>query len=73
MAMFRKHETFNSKLILWADNLKAKKLAGWKPVYGEREGFKKSCRKPLIGFSILNTSNSINLENIIFENNPRLL
>lgn len=35
---------------LWADNLKAKKLAGWKPAYGQREGFKKGLQETIDWF-----------------------
>ncbi|MDI9569356.1 MAG: NAD-dependent 4,6-dehydratase LegB [Pseudomonadota bacterium] len=35
---------------LWADNSKAKKLAGWKPAYGQHEGFKKGLRETINWF-----------------------
>lgn len=35
---------------LWADNSKAKKLAGWKPAYGQREGFKKGLQETIDWF-----------------------
>lgn len=30
---------------LWADNSKAKKLLGWEPQYGGREGFKRGIKE----------------------------
>lgn len=30
---------------LWADNTKAKQLVGWEPIYGAREGFKRSLQE----------------------------
>jgi len=35
---------------LWADNSKAKKLAGWKPAYGQGEGFKKGLQETIDWF-----------------------
>ena len=36
---------------LWADNSKAKKLLGWTPLYGGKEGFKKGLRETSLWFS----------------------
>lgn len=36
---------------LWADNTKAKKLIGWKPKYGEREGFKQGLLETIAWFT----------------------
>ena len=36
---------------LWADNTKAKKLIGWKPKYGEREGFKQGLLETIDWFT----------------------
>lgn len=36
---------------LWADNTKAKKLIGWKPKYGEREGFKRGLLETIDWFT----------------------
>ncbi len=36
---------------LWADNAKAKKLIGWKPKYGEREGFKQGLLETIDWFT----------------------
>ena len=36
---------------LWADNGKAKKLAGWEPAYGGREGFKRGLAETIAWFS----------------------
>ena len=36
---------------LWADNAKAKKLIGWKPKYGEREGFKQGLLETIAWFT----------------------
>ncbi len=36
---------------LWADNSKAKKLLGWSPEYGGREGFKRGLRETVEWFS----------------------
>lgn len=36
---------------LWADNTKAEKLLGWKPLYGGREGFKKGLAETSLWFS----------------------
>lgn len=35
---------------LWADNAKAKKLTGWEPVYGKREGFKRGLKETIEWF-----------------------
>lgn len=36
---------------LWADNSKAKKLLGWEPEYGGREGFKRGLKETIEWFS----------------------
>jgi nucleoside-diphosphate-sugar epimerase len=36
---------------LWADNSKAKKLTGWEPIYGGREGFKRGLAETIDWFS----------------------
>lgn len=36
---------------LWADNTKAKKLLGWEPVYGGRDGFKRGIQETVEWFS----------------------
>lgn len=36
---------------LWADNAKAKRLIGWKPKYGEREGFKRGLLETIEWFT----------------------
>ena len=36
---------------LWADNAKAKRLIGWSPKYGEREGFKKGLLETIDWFT----------------------
>ena len=36
---------------LWADNTKAKKLIGWKPKYGERQGFKRGLLETIAWFT----------------------
>jgi dTDP-glucose 4,6-dehydratase len=36
---------------LWADNGKAKRLAGWEPAYGGREGFKRGLAETIAWFS----------------------
>jgi NAD dependent epimerase/dehydratase len=43
---------------LWADNSKAKKLLGWEPLYGGREGFKRGLEDTVEWFT-----NPANLEN----------
>jgi NAD dependent epimerase/dehydratase len=35
---------------LWADNAKAKKLTGWKPAYGQLEGFKRGLKETIDWF-----------------------
>jgi dTDP-glucose 4,6-dehydratase len=37
---------------LWADNTKARKLAGWKPIYGGLKGFKKGLMETIQWYSI---------------------
>jgi nucleoside-diphosphate-sugar epimerase len=36
---------------LWADNSKAKKLTGWEPSYGGREGFKRGLAETITWFA----------------------
>lgn len=36
---------------LWADNTKAERLLGWKPLYGGREGFKRGLAETITWFS----------------------
>ena len=36
---------------LWADNSKAKKLTGWEPAYGGREGFKRGLTETITWFT----------------------
>lgn len=35
---------------LWAENAKAKKLTGWEPAYGQREGFKRGLQETIAWF-----------------------
>jgi len=35
---------------LWAENAKAKKLTGWEPTYGQREGFKRGLQETIAWF-----------------------
>ena len=36
---------------LWADNAKAKRLFGWEPAYGGREGFKRGLAETALWFA----------------------
>lgn len=36
---------------LWAENAKAKKLTGWEPAYGQREGFKRGLQETIAWFT----------------------